>query len=180
MLPRNREIEKTFCAADNGNREVNDMSEDIFGGFGGLMRGLSGLMPQDDPNVKLLNLQSRLDELKNEEMSVYADAGKSAISEDPGRFREHAEKLSQIRKNIAAAESELAAARQNMQKAEEEEKRSEEMRTCPQCGFCNPEGVKFCQECGTKLGPHVCRACGAQLTPGTKFCGSCGARQEDD
>ena len=54
--------------------------------------------------------------------------------------------------------------------------------TCPSCGHENPEGVKFCQECGTKLGGSAkkhCTSCGAELTPGTRFCGECGARQPE-
>ncbi len=44
---------------------------------------------------------------------------------------------------------------------------------CPQCQFDNPDGVKFCGECGSKLE----RACPKCLTPNPplfKFCGECG------
>src|SRR3972149_1069689 len=34
---------------------------------------------------------------------------------------------------------------------------------CPQCGFDNPAGTKFCGRCGTKLGT-ACPSCGASLT----------------
>ncbi len=53
--------------------------------------------------------------------------------------------------------------------------------TCPSCGFQNPEGTRFCQECGSKVGAAAkkfCVECGAQLAPGTRFCGECGAKQE--
>jgi class 3 adenylate cyclase/tetratricopeptide (TPR) repeat protein len=45
---------------------------------------------------------------------------------------------------------------------------------CPQCQFDNPEGMKFCGQCGTKLAP-LCGQCGAENPPGFKFCGSCGS-----
>ena len=45
---------------------------------------------------------------------------------------------------------------------------------CPSCGTANPEGNKFCAECGTALA-QSCTACGATSPPGTKFCGQCGA-----
>ncbi|MDP9122747.1 MAG: zinc ribbon domain-containing protein, partial [Acidobacteriota bacterium] len=45
---------------------------------------------------------------------------------------------------------------------------------CLQCQFENPETMRFCGQCGTKLGTS-CPRCGAPGTPGFKFCGQCGA-----
>jgi class 3 adenylate cyclase len=45
---------------------------------------------------------------------------------------------------------------------------------CPSCGFENPEGLKFCNECGTAL-KRRCAQCGFENTPPAKFCGECGA-----
>src|SRR5215510_4360161 len=45
---------------------------------------------------------------------------------------------------------------------------------CPSCGFENPEGMKFCEDCGIKL-VHVCPTCGQDLRPNAKFCGHCGS-----
>jgi hypothetical protein len=45
---------------------------------------------------------------------------------------------------------------------------------CPSCGFENPEGMKFCGECGTPLTGR-CRQCGFANPPRFKFCGGCGA-----
>jgi tetratricopeptide (TPR) repeat protein len=44
---------------------------------------------------------------------------------------------------------------------------------CPVCGIFNREGVKFCEECGTKM-ELVCPGCGAKIPPEKKFCGECG------
>src|SRR5262245_26409462 len=44
---------------------------------------------------------------------------------------------------------------------------------CASCGFENPEGKKFCQDCGTKLA-HACPSCGIEVLPTAKFCGDCG------
>ena len=44
---------------------------------------------------------------------------------------------------------------------------------CQSCGNANPAGVKFCEECGSRLG-LTCVACGAPLSPTAKFCGECG------
>jgi class 3 adenylate cyclase/tetratricopeptide (TPR) repeat protein len=45
---------------------------------------------------------------------------------------------------------------------------------CPSCGFENPEGLKFCNECGTPLLGR-CGQCGFANQPQAKFCGDCGA-----
>lgn len=155
------------------------MANDLFGNLGGLMRGLSGLMPQDDPNVKLMNLQSQISDLQSEETALYAGIGKQVLAEEPSRFPDQARELVQLKNKMSSAQAELASAQQEQKKAEQERQRTEELLTCPQCGTRNPDGVKFCQECGAKLGSAVCRACGAPLPPGTRFCGECGAKQED-
>ncbi|MDF3834760.1 adenylate/guanylate cyclase domain-containing protein [Cupriavidus basilensis] len=48
------------------------------------------------------------------------------------------------------------------------------MRRCSSCGFENPAGAKFCEECGAKL-VHVCPACGHETSASAKFCSECGA-----
>jgi class 3 adenylate cyclase len=45
---------------------------------------------------------------------------------------------------------------------------------CPSCDFENPEGMKFCGECGTPLTGR-CAQCGFANPPRFKFCGGCGA-----
>ena len=45
--------------------------------------------------------------------------------------------------------------------------------TCPSCGHVNPEGQKFCGECGSAL-VATCSSCGAANAPGQRFCGECG------
>jgi class 3 adenylate cyclase len=43
---------------------------------------------------------------------------------------------------------------------------------CPKCQFNNRDGVKFCEECGSKL-ELTCPGCGAKIPFGRKFCGEC-------
>src|SRR5215467_4367784 len=45
---------------------------------------------------------------------------------------------------------------------------------CPSCGAANPDGKKFCGDCG-KLLPMRCAVCGAENPPGKKCCADCGA-----
>jgi predicted ATPase/class 3 adenylate cyclase len=44
---------------------------------------------------------------------------------------------------------------------------------CPKCRFENPEGMKFCGECGAKL-EYLCPKCSFSNPPNFKFCGECG------
>jgi class 3 adenylate cyclase len=44
---------------------------------------------------------------------------------------------------------------------------------CASCGFENPEGLKFCNECGTSL-KRRCAQCGFENASQAKFCGECG------
>ena len=45
---------------------------------------------------------------------------------------------------------------------------------CSACGQDNPEGMKFCGECGAPF-KHQCLQCGFENPPRFKFCGECGA-----
>jgi membrane protease subunit (stomatin/prohibitin family) len=48
---------------------------------------------------------------------------------------------------------------------------------CPHCGTQNPEGNKFCGNCGKGLEPPKtvkCPHCGADMPESNKFCGNCG------
>jgi class 3 adenylate cyclase len=48
---------------------------------------------------------------------------------------------------------------------------------CSMCGAENPEGKKFCGDCGAALENH-CPQCGAENPTGKRFCGDCGAALE--
>ena len=44
---------------------------------------------------------------------------------------------------------------------------------CVSCGSDNPDGMKFCGECGTPF-KSCCPQCGFENPPKFKFCGECG------
>jgi class 3 adenylate cyclase/tetratricopeptide (TPR) repeat protein len=46
--------------------------------------------------------------------------------------------------------------------------------TCPRCHAENRDGLRFCEDCGSRL-TLACSQCGGELAPGKRFCGSCGA-----
>ncbi|MEM3398401.1 MAG: SPFH domain-containing protein [Nitrososphaerota archaeon] len=48
---------------------------------------------------------------------------------------------------------------------------------CPKCGRQNPQGSRFCNNCGAQLLEATgvkCSRCGMQNMPGAKFCSNCG------
>ena len=169
------------------------MASDLFGSLGGLMKGLSSIMPQDDPKTQLFKLQSEVSDLQKQENDLYAEIGRAAMEQYGAEgFGETAQKLQLVQTNLAAAQqklSEAQAAEEERKKAEEaaaaERRRAElaarEERTCPSCGNENPEGTKFCQECGTKLGQkNTCPSCGTANPMGVKFCQECGTRLQGE
>src|ERR1700730_13897454 len=44
---------------------------------------------------------------------------------------------------------------------------------CSSCGSGNPDGLKFCNQCGTAFKAR-CSKCGFDNAPGARFCGECG------
>jgi len=46
---------------------------------------------------------------------------------------------------------------------------------CPDCQTENPQGNKFCRECGAKLSLS-CAGCSADVLPEDNFCGNCGQK----
>lgn len=152
---------------------------DFLGGLSGLMKGLSGFMPQDDPDVKLMTAQSELADLQKQETELYAEIGKQVLANISGQFPELENKLRLVQENMTAAAEKLSSAKSEKDATEAAKRAADAKRTCPQCGNHNEDGARFCEECGHKLGSApLCHECGAQLAPGTRFCGSCGARQE--
>jgi uncharacterized OB-fold protein len=119
--------------------------------------------------------------LQKQESEILLEIGKAAYEQNPSAWPQDG-KLKLIRQNIATAQATLDEANA-AQKAADAEKAAEDAKgRCPSCGHKNPEGVKFCQECGSPLAaatPKHCTSCGMELAPGTRFCGGCGARQEE-
>ena len=167
------------------------MASDLFGSLGGslggLMKGLTSIMPQDDPAVKMVNAQTEVADLKKKEEALYAKIGRKA-EELYGldTFADFANELRLVQSNLVTAEEKVAVLQREKEEADNAARAEEEARkaamaayVCPNCGYENAEGMKFCNECGTKLGQQkaFCTSCGAELQAGMRFCGECGARQ---
>ncbi|MDR0906738.1 MAG: zinc ribbon domain-containing protein [Oscillospiraceae bacterium] len=156
------------------------MANDLFGGLGDFLGGIAkSVVPKDTPEGKLLNAQSDLSDLRKQEDELLLEIGRAAYEQNPSEWPQD-ERLKLIQSNIAAAQATLDAAKQEQEQAEAAKQAETEKGQCPNCGHTNPDGVKFCQECGTPLavtGPKHCTSCGAELAPGARFCGGCGAKQ---
>lgn len=150
------------------------------GGLGDLVGGFTKMMPQDDPNVKAFTAQKELADFQKQEADIFAEIGRKIFEQDgAASFPAEADRLRLIQNNIAAAKEKINETQSEVKAAEEAKQQADEARTCPNCGSYNPEGVKFCQECGTKLGAAAktfCGQCGMENPPGTKFCGGCGSK----
>ncbi len=165
---------------------ANDLFGALGGSLGGLVKGLTSIMPQDDPAVKMVNAQTELAELKVKEEKLYAQIGRSAV-EAYGLdvFADYADELRLVQSNIVAAQEKVDILEREKEEAENAARAEEEARRaaiepyiCPNCGYENSEGMKFCNECGTKLGSQktFCTSCGAELQNGARFCGECGQK----
>jgi len=150
------------------------------GGLGDLVGGFSKMMPQDDPNVKAFNAQKELGDLQKQEADIFAEIGRKVFEQDgAASFPAEADRLRLVQGNIEAAKEKLNTMQNEAKAAEAAQQQANAARTCPNCGAVNPEGVNFCQDCGTKLGAPAkafCGQCGMENPPGTKFCGGCGAK----
>ncbi len=157
----------------------------------GLVKGLASLAPQDDPDVKMYNAQNELKELCEKEEKIFAALGRR-IYEESGKeaYPDEAVQLDALAANRAEIEARITQMKEEKaarEKAEAEARAAREaeeaLRTCPNCGTVNPEGCKFCGDCGTRLPERVeakkrfCTECGTEVADGMKFCSSCGARQ---
>jgi DNA-directed RNA polymerase subunit M/transcription elongation factor TFIIS len=162
------------------------MASDLLGGLGslgslgGILGGIAkSVVPKDTPEGKLLNAQSDLADLEKQESELLLEIGRKAYQQNPSVWPQDA-KLKLIQQNLAAARTTLDSAKSESEAAQAAKDAEDARGRCPSCGQKNPDGVKFCQECGAALaaaGPRHCPSCGAELAAGTRFCGECGASQ---
>lgn len=165
------------------------MAGDLFGNLGnlggslgGLMKGLSSFMPADDPNTQLIRLQSEVTTLKKQESEIYNEIGRKAVGEyGIESFPDVADRMKLIQSNLAVAEEKLAQVKGEIEARDNAVQAAKAQRMCPQCRHENPEGVKFCQECGSKLGvQNLCPSCGTANPTGVKFCQECGSKLKNE
>lgn len=155
----------------------------------GIVKGLSGFMPQDDPDVKIFNSQTEMKELSAKIEKVYARLGRQVYETNGGEaYPEIKAELDLLTANRKEAEARLQRAKE--EKAAKERAQAEERarleaeqqaNCCPNCGAYCPEGSNFCLECGSKLvkpesTKKFCTNCGGEITQGQRFCTECGTK----
>lgn len=150
--------------------------------FSSMMKGLSELMPGDDPCIRAFQLQNEITKLKEKENELYLELGKKVFEENANDYPREQEQLSSLKKARKEAEDELEDIQFGKEKKKEESSEEEIVRcVCSVCNAVNPSENTFCQECGAKLGEAAvkkCPGCGMELESDVKFCGKCGSKAE--
>ena len=129
----------------------------------------------------LAAVTEELDDIGRRRNDVFSELGERALPElrDKPAYAGLAAEIAGLEARageLLARRGELLAEKEAL---EREEKAKLALRTCFVCKAVNPEGARFCEECGAKLGEpprEYCTACGTMNQPSMKFCGECGAR----
>ena len=91
-------------------------------------------------NVKAVQLQSELNDLKREETEIYAAIGRQAVAEKGIEvFGDNGVKLLDVQERILKKEAELS------------EVKGPAGKVCPNCGTEVACDMKFCGNCGAKI-----------------------------
>ena len=114
------------------------MASDLFGSLGGLMKGLSSMMPQDDPAIKMMTAQTEVSSLKTQEKDLYAEIGKKAVElYGLDSFGALADKLRLVQANLSEAQAVLDSKKAEQESRERAAKEAAQAVTCPSCGHVN-------------------------------------------
>ena len=138
-------------------------------------------VPDNPFDAQTALIRGEIDEALAAEEEVYARIGREAwpsISGDP-YFAELAAELEAAQGRTAAAKGKLEAALEEKAEQERKARAVKEGTVCPACGEEVEPKMKFCPNCGQKLGAPAkvfCPECGAEVQPGAVFCGECGHR----
>ncbi|MGE5496247.1 MAG: zinc ribbon domain-containing protein [Burkholderiales bacterium] len=159
---------------------------DFLSGLGGLIKGMQPLMGEEvkkDASMNAFILKTEVGELNTKKREALARIGEAVYEahKSAGKYSEFSElygEVEDIDKLLQRKKEEAQQAEREAEEKKRAQERERAARVCPNCGMENEPGVKFCGECGTKLGVAAayCPSCGSENAPGTKFCGECGAK----
>ena len=132
-------------------------------------------------NERLSAAADEMAVLEQQRISVLAEIGEKAFPElsDKPEYAGLAAKVKEVTEKIGDLKRQEAELLAEKEQAEKEERERLFKLTCFSCNTVNPEGAKFCEECGGKLGEpprEYCKACGTLNQPSMNFCGECGAK----
>lgn len=119
--------------------------------------------------------------LERQRLDALAEIGEKSLPElrDRPEFAESIAMINEITQKIEELRQRESALREEKERAEREERERIARLTCFSCKTVNPEGARFCEECGSQLGvlpKDYCKNCGTLNQPGLKFCGECGTK----
>ena len=155
---------------------TNDFIENLGNTVGNISN--PGTAPAETPEGKIMAAQVELDELQKQESALLLIIGREAYDQNPEAWPQDTQ-IKRIRADIEAAQTAYNTAKQEQEWAEAAKAQEEERMRCARCGGKNPEGNKFCQECGIPLAPaakRFCTSCSTELTPDALFCNGCGTK----
>lgn len=139
------------------------------------------LMDNNADSKKLNEIREGINDLETRHAGILSDIGEKAlpyIAEKP-EFAELVSAAGKAAQQIGLLKQQEAELLAEKERREKEEKERLARLTCFSCKTVNPEGAKFCEECGARLGAmprEYCQACSTMNQPGMKFCGECGAK----
>ena len=122
--------------------------------------------------------------LEAKRREALAEFGELALPELRGNadFAGPAAKIDGIDAEASALNEKEAALLAEQERLELEEKERIEKLTCFYCKAVSPDGARFCENCGAKLGDpprEYCRNCKTMNQPEMKFCGECGRKLDE-
>lgn len=145
----------------------------------------------ESPEAKIYALEKNINALAQKQNKLYTDIGKIAVQKyGYAEFAEAGAELEGLDKEAAEMNALMQSYQEEIEKRQAAAAAAREAAAnaaaaslvCSSCGAQNPEGYRFCQECGTKLeapAKSFCGECGAELVAGARFCGACGAKQPE-
>ena len=117
----------------------------------GIVKGISGFMPQDDPDVRIFKAQNELKDIMEKIEAAYARLGRQVYEADG------AELYPELKAELERLSLEKSAATERGRRAKDEKAAVERAatedaaRVCPNCGTAIALENHFCGSCGTKV-----------------------------
>ena len=137
-----------------------------------------------DFNEQLDAMKNEIAALEEKRLNALIELGELALPELKGNpeFFDPVAKIEEMALKIVELKEGMTILEARKAQFELEEKERIARRTCYACNRINPEGAKFCETCGGKLGDlprEFCKNCGTMNQPSLKFCGECGSKLDE-
>ena len=125
--------------------------------------------------------RAALEEKRREALAEFGELALPALREN-AEFAAPVEKIDGIEAEAGLLDEKEASLLAEQEQLEQEERERIAKLTCFSCKAVSPDGAKFCENCGAKLGEpprEYCMDCGTMNPPEMKFCGGCGRKLDE-